>query len=333
MDVDSPGGEWGGMLDAADKIIAARGGKPIWAVANTCAASAAYALAGSAARLIVPRLAHVGSIGAVSIHLDRSAADQAQGLKYTAVFSGARKIDGWEHAPLSRDARASAQGRADYCRALFAGLVGRQGRISPAAALATEAEMFFDEQAVELNLADAVGTFEDAVNELADVSANRSTNRGASAMTKVAAVDPQPAASTQPAPAAPTPVAAAAAPAAPPVAISAKDTKAETCPDCGREYMPGDDDEAARANRYTLASAVETLELCMLAGASLADAKSFVAARRPVAKVRTDLAAKAAVASDALATDATRRNAPTATAGWDEVTDKVNKQFGIASKK
>src|SRR5207253_8592034 len=59
MDVETPGGEAAGMLDICDKIIANRNVKPIWAVANTFAASAGYGIAGGAERLVLPRMAAV----------------------------------------------------------------------------------------------------------------------------------------------------------------------------------------------------------------------------------------------------------------------------------
>ena len=42
LDVDSPGGSVYGIAELADEIRAARGRKPIVAVANSVAASAAY---------------------------------------------------------------------------------------------------------------------------------------------------------------------------------------------------------------------------------------------------------------------------------------------------
>jgi ClpP class serine protease len=47
LDVDSPGGEVGGLFDLVERIgaIRATSGKPLWAVANESALSAAYAIA------------------------------------------------------------------------------------------------------------------------------------------------------------------------------------------------------------------------------------------------------------------------------------------------
>lgn len=43
LDIDSPGGEVGGLFDVVETIRAAKAGsnKPLWAVANECALSAA----------------------------------------------------------------------------------------------------------------------------------------------------------------------------------------------------------------------------------------------------------------------------------------------------
>jgi ClpP class serine protease len=191
LDVDSPGGQVDGMLDLADQILAARAKMPVWSVANSVATSAAYALAGSAEKLYLPRLAQVGSIGAVMIHIDQSAQDQARGLKYSAVFSGTRKMDGWEHAALSSKARAAFQGRVDHCRDALCDLVGRQGRMSAKDALATEAVVYSDTDAVEARLADGIRTFNEVLASLtAQVAQNSQTrtaavaaNTGASAMT------------------------------------------------------------------------------------------------------------------------------------------------------
>lgn len=174
LDVDSPGGETVGMLDACDALIGLNSIKPVWAVANGGAYSAAYAIAASSENLCVPRLAGVGSIGAVTIHMDESAADELVGLKYTAIFSGARKIDGWEHAPLTAEAKAAAQGRVDYCRDQFAELVGRQGRISKEAAIATEAAIYLDVFAVEAGLANEIASFDEALAKLTQTVADRS---------------------------------------------------------------------------------------------------------------------------------------------------------------
>jgi ClpP class serine protease len=63
LDIDSPGGESNGVFDLADKIRSIGLQKPVWAVANDMAFSAAYALASAAQKVFISRTGGVGSIG------------------------------------------------------------------------------------------------------------------------------------------------------------------------------------------------------------------------------------------------------------------------------
>lgn len=55
--------------------------KPVWAVANDAAYSAAYALAASAQRLIVTETGGVGSrIGVIALHIDQSAKEPRRAI-------------------------------------------------------------------------------------------------------------------------------------------------------------------------------------------------------------------------------------------------------------
>ena len=337
------------MLDLADQILAARAKMPVWSVANSVAASAAYALAGSAEKLYLPRLAQVGSIGAVMIHIDQSTQDQARGLQYSAVFSGTRKMDGWEHAALSSEARAAFQGRVDDCRDALCDLVGRQGRMSAKDALATEAAVYSDSDAVEAKLVDGIRTFDEVLASLTAQVAQNSQNRtaavaantGASAMTTqkdqmlsgasptAIATAHKPAtieASAAPEPVASAPVVAAAA---------AKPKPSETCATCG-QVMPNDDDDMpadpnATAPGYTVEIAMETMDLCAIAKVPVSDAKAFVKAKTPIASVRSELARRAAGATDALAVDGTAKPAGAAdtavAAAWDSVVQEINSKM------
>ena len=53
--IDSPGGDTAGLFDLTDSIYAARGRKPIWAILDESACSAAYAIAAATDRITVPR--------------------------------------------------------------------------------------------------------------------------------------------------------------------------------------------------------------------------------------------------------------------------------------
>lgn len=170
LDLDTPGGEAGGVFDLADAIrnMATQGGKPIWSIANEAALSAGYAIASATNRIWVSRTGEVGSIGVVAAHLDVSDADKKAGMSYTYVFAGAHKVDGHPHAPLSPVALADIQADVDGLYGMFVSTVARNRGMSGAAIRATEARIYRGADAVKAGLADAVGTTTDALAALAD---------------------------------------------------------------------------------------------------------------------------------------------------------------------
>jgi signal peptide peptidase SppA len=102
IDIDSPGGSVEGVPELAAKIAAARGSKPIVAVANAMAASAAYWLAAAADEIVVTPSGLVGSIGVYQMHVDASEAVADEGLKVTYISAGKYKTEGNPHEPAVR---------------------------------------------------------------------------------------------------------------------------------------------------------------------------------------------------------------------------------------
>jgi len=168
LDVDSPGGESGGVFDLADRIRAATKVKPVWAVANDMAFSAAYALASAASKVFVSRTGGVGSIGVIAMHVDQSERDLQDGVRYTAVFAGDRKNDLNPHEPISDEAHAFLKAEVNRVYGLFVETVARHRGIEPSAVRDTEAGLFFGQAAVAIGLADAIGTFDVALSQLLD---------------------------------------------------------------------------------------------------------------------------------------------------------------------
>ena len=166
LDIDSPGGESGGVFDLADRIRAASQIKPVWAVANDMAFSAAYALASAASQVFVSRTGGVGSIGVIAMHVDQSEKDSQDGLHYTAVFAGDRKNDLNPHEPMSGEAHAFLKAEVNRIYGLFVETVASHRGLEPSAVRDTEAGLFFGQAAVAMGLADAVGSFDDALAQL-----------------------------------------------------------------------------------------------------------------------------------------------------------------------
>jgi signal peptide peptidase SppA len=166
LDIDSAGGEASGVFDLADQIHAARSVKPVWAVANDAAFSAAYALASAAGRVYLTRTAGIGSIGVIALHVDQSQKDAKDGLIYTPIHAGARKNDGSPHHALSEGAQTAIQTEVDRLYELFVLTVADQRGVAPELIRQTEAALYFGQDAIDAGLADRVGTLSDAVQHL-----------------------------------------------------------------------------------------------------------------------------------------------------------------------
>lgn len=156
LNISSPGGEVAGCFDLCDLIYSARDRKPVWAVLNECAFSAAYAIASACTRITVPRTGGTGSIGVVWMHCDFSQALNDAGIKVTFVKRGSRKVDGAPEIPLSDEALASIQGEIDAIGEMFEGLVARNRGLSTGGIREMNAATFLGARGVTLGLADDV---------------------------------------------------------------------------------------------------------------------------------------------------------------------------------
>lgn len=154
--VNSPGGEVAGAFDCADAIFAARGTKPIVAILDEGAYSAGYMIGCAADRMTVPRTGGVGSIGAVTMHLDITEALAKFGFKITTVQFGDRKTDYYPTTPLSKTAKEGLQTEIDRVGEMFVDLVARNRGLSAKTVRDTQARLLPGPLGVEQDFADAV---------------------------------------------------------------------------------------------------------------------------------------------------------------------------------
>ncbi|MGE0698093.1 MAG: S49 family peptidase [Hyphomicrobiaceae bacterium] len=202
LDVDSPGGMAVGCFELCDALVELGRQKPIWAVANGMAASAAYAIASSAKRLTVTPSGEVGSIGVVVGHVDYSEAIKKEGLAVTFVYAGKHKIDGNPYQPLPASVKADLQAEIDARYEQFVSVVAARRPLTARAIRGTEARMFSAQEAVDLKLADAVATFDATLADLQrEVGARRTvvtiSPSGAAAVSQTNQPAAQPAATTR----------------------------------------------------------------------------------------------------------------------------------------
>lgn len=159
FEIDSPGGEGAGAFETSDMIAELSRAKPTLAILSDTAFSAGYLMAAAARQIIVPEMGGVGSIGAVTMHTDLSAAAEKAGVKVTIIAAGAHKADGNSFQALSEDVIAEIQSGLEAARQVFATRVSqyRGKQLSYQAAMATEARTYRGAEAVKEGLADATG--------------------------------------------------------------------------------------------------------------------------------------------------------------------------------
>jgi signal peptide peptidase SppA len=164
--VDSPGGEVAGLFDLVDEVYTSRGTKPIIAIADDMALSAAYAIASAADEVYLTQTAQVGSIGVIAIHTDQSGFDANIGIKYTSIYAGEQKNDFNPHEPLNADGKEVLQAQVDKIYDMFTAIVARNRSLTQAAVIATQAGFYMGSAAIAAGLADGIVSANDIIRKL-----------------------------------------------------------------------------------------------------------------------------------------------------------------------
>jgi signal peptide peptidase SppA len=191
IDIDSPGGRVDLVPEAAEEIRAARGKKPIVAVANTMACSAAYWLGAMADELVVTPSGQVGSVGTYILHEDWSGMNEQIGIDPTFIVSSASpyKVDGNPEEPLSEDARATWQQDVDDITAdFFKSLAkARNTTVKDVRDNYGQGRVLNAKRAMDAGMVDNVQTYDQVVARL--VGGGVTPGRSASATTVTLSVD------------------------------------------------------------------------------------------------------------------------------------------------
>lgn len=156
LDINSGGGEVSGLFDLVEFIVKARKQKPITALVDEHAYSAAYLIASSATEIIAPKTAGVGSIGVIVGHLDQSEAEKKIGIKVTEVYAGKHKVDFSPHKPLSEQAENTLQTQVDEIYQLLLETLARNRGMNIDVFRNTEAKTYSSSQALDLKLIDSI---------------------------------------------------------------------------------------------------------------------------------------------------------------------------------
>jgi signal peptide peptidase SppA len=177
IEVDSPGGLIDMVPETAQAIRDARGTKPIVAVANTMAASAAYWLAAQADEVVVTPSGEVGSIGVLAIHEEISKAAEMAGITTTIIRQPPAKGEGNPFEPLSEEAQQYLQERVDEAYSWFIADVANGRGVSQDAVKAEfgQGRMLSSFPAQTAGMVDRVETFDQTLSRLASEAAPSAT--------------------------------------------------------------------------------------------------------------------------------------------------------------
>ena len=180
IDIDSPGGSVYGVSELAHEIIQARAQKPVIAIANSLAASAAYWIGCSASEFYVTPGGEVGSIGVWQAHFDYSKALEEDGVKPTLISAGKYKVEGNPYVPLDEQAQAFMQSRVDdyYNAFIEAVSVGRGASIQDVQTSMGEGRILGAQAALAQNMVDGIATFDEVIAKMqANVRGNTLSNQ------------------------------------------------------------------------------------------------------------------------------------------------------------
>lgn len=168
LDINSPGGTVDGVPELADEIYNANKVKPVTAVANSQAASAAYWLGSQAKEFVVIPSGEAGSIGVFGAHEDMSQALANAGVKVSLISAGKYKTEGNPFEPLSEEARGALQDSVNGYYDMFTKAVARGRNTDPQSVKDGfgQGRMVPANKAVKMGMADRVATMDQTLARL-----------------------------------------------------------------------------------------------------------------------------------------------------------------------
>ncbi len=170
LDIDSPGGEVGGVEQVANAIYNNRDKKNFFAVSNTLCASAAYWIASSCHKLYsAEKSSEWGSIGVILVHFSYEKAIKAQGVEITHIETGEKKSLGSPYRDLSDEEKEEISKEIHEVYNNFRSSVVRGRDITEQEIIDMEARTFMADESKKRRLSDGHYT----VSELASILAKK----------------------------------------------------------------------------------------------------------------------------------------------------------------
>jgi signal peptide peptidase SppA len=168
IDIDSPGGEVFGVQELGALVAEANQQKPVCAIANSMACSAAYWVGSQASEFYVAPGGIAGSIGVYTVHEDYSRAIDAAGVTATLVKAGKFKAEANQMQPLTDEDRDALQSMVDSYYTAFVQAVASGRKTSQKAVREGmgQGRSLVAGEAVSAGLVDGVMTITDLVSKM-----------------------------------------------------------------------------------------------------------------------------------------------------------------------
>ena len=164
LDCDSPGGTVDGTADLADIVANITKIKPIIAYVNGQMTSAAYWICSPADVIVINQTSVAGSIGVNAQHYDYSEMDKKLGITRTFTYKGRKKGLGNDAEPLSQEGKNELQAMVDKYYGIFLNYVIEKRKLNDKQAESVgESGIYIGNDAVDVGLADGIGTLNDAI--------------------------------------------------------------------------------------------------------------------------------------------------------------------------
>lgn len=175
IDTDSPGGAAQGIPEAAARLRAVRGTKPLVAVASGLMASGAYWLASQCDSIVGSPSSEIGSVGAFMVHQDMSAAFEKDGIKNTIIRAPEFKAEANPFEPLTEEAKGALETRVLDAYAAFTADVAKGRGVSVATVKADygQGRVLSPKAALAAGMIDKLGTLQTVIRDLSGAKAKQ----------------------------------------------------------------------------------------------------------------------------------------------------------------
>lgn len=178
MDFNTYGGSAQGCERMARFIREADSIKPIYGFVDmNCFSAGIYLVSACRKVILSDQDCGVGSIGCIAIHRDQSKRNKKDGDVYTTCSFGAEKNDFSPHVPLTDETKAKLQRSVDTFGTKFVQSVAEFRGVSEKQIRATEAGVFYGQDAIDAGLADAIAPLDEVLAMLADEVENENNKK------------------------------------------------------------------------------------------------------------------------------------------------------------